>query len=269
MVNNKRFQNNETQEVVMIVGESGQFFNLNNGSNIKKDVFFLKYSEMVDPSNFFERQSAEGLNTLAEKLKNIDTTKIQEIGGNIEPEIKYNEKYVSDSPTPTAEYKKMLLEQYKYEQAHKDLSQYKVYDNDEEAARDFERRINPDLYKTEDVNENVRPVQPPQIVQPQLTQEQESFKFFKSFKKIYPITLSIDFEEKIADPTFIKMMAMNYEGDIIKFYTKEFMDRIYHDPGFLENKIYEKLKSIIFEENKKPTKSKKTNPSVNDKNETK
>jgi hypothetical protein len=47
---------------------------------------------------------------------------------------------------------------------------------------------------------------------------------------------------------------MNYEGDIIKFYTKEFMNRIYNDPRFLENKIYEKLKSIIFEENDKPVK---------------
>lgn len=259
MTNNKKFQNLETQEIVSIVGETGPFFNLSNGSNIKKDIFFQKFSEMVDPSSFFEKKSSENLLELAEKLKNIDTSKIQDIGGDIQPEIKYKERYVSDSPEPTPEYKEMLLKQYKYKQEHKDLSQYKVYDNDEDAAIDFEKRLNPDLYKTEVSNENVNPIvnnpQPIQTGQNQpLTPEQESFKFFKSFKKIFPITLSIDFEEKIADPIFIKMMYMNYEGDIIKFYTKEFMNRIYNDPGFLENKIYEKLKSIIFEENDKPVK---------------
>ena len=51
-----------------------------------------------------------------------------------------------------------------------------------------------------------------------------------------------------------------YEGDIIKYYTKEIMNRIYNDPGFLENKIYEKLKSIIFEESAKKEEQKPVEP---------
>jgi hypothetical protein len=80
-----------------------------------------------------------------------------------------------------------------------------------------------------------------------ISPEEEAFRFFRSFKKVYPIKLTVDFDERIAEPNFIKMMAVNYEGDIIKFYTKEFMNRIFNDPGFLENKIYEKLKSLVFE----------------------
>jgi len=64
-------------------------------------------------------------------------------------------------------------------------------------------------------------------------------------------------------------MAVNYEGDIIKFYTKEFMNRIYNDPGFLENKIYEKLKEIVFSESqqkeKKPRTPRTPKPIVKDK----
>ena len=43
MLDNKRFQSNETQEIVTIVGDNGVFYNLSNGANIKKDIFFQKY----------------------------------------------------------------------------------------------------------------------------------------------------------------------------------------------------------------------------------
>jgi hypothetical protein len=45
---NKKFQSNETQEVINVVGDNGIFYSLSNGTNIKKDIFFQKYSEFKD-----------------------------------------------------------------------------------------------------------------------------------------------------------------------------------------------------------------------------
>lgn len=279
MLQNKRFQSNETQEIVTVMADNGVFYNLSNGANIKKDIFFQKYSEMVDATNFFQQQSAAGLSSLAEQIKTVDSRNA--VDGNVAPRVKYIQESMSSQEAAPPEYREMLLRRYEQEQAHKDLSQYKMYENDDDAVADFERRNKqapppprprpqpPQQYQ-EQYQEQQPYQQPPQAPQqpyqePQYQQqvdttpsyvspEEESFKFFKSFNKIYPIRLSVDFDEKIAEPGFIKMMAMNYKGDIIKFYTKEFMNRIYNDPGFLENKIYDKLREIVFTEGEKKEK---------------
>jgi len=277
MLQSKKFQNNENQEVVTITGDSGIFYALSNGANIKKDIFFQKYSEMLDTSNFLQQQSAAGLASLADQLRNVDSSKVQDIGGNVPPSVKYLQDPISEQVSAPPEYKEMLLRRYEQEQAHKDLSQYKVYDNEDESAADFERKqiqnqqpqrnIKSLRQQQEDeqkqINDNRNdyngatgvpgniPVNTNIPVQTYTNAEEESFRFFKSFKRIYPIKLSVDFDERIAEPLFIKMMANNFESDIIKYYTKQIMDRVYNDPGFLENKIYEKLRHIVFEEQQK------------------
>ncbi len=287
MLQSKTFQNKETLEKVKIVGEQGNFYNLSNGANIKKDTFFLKYGEELDVDSFFNNRTSVDILQMTEKLKNMDTSKIADVGGNIEPTIRQISSPSMNNEFSSQEYKNMLLDKYKQEQSRKDLSQYKVFEDDDEALSDFEnknssqfqtnqqlnRQKNNQYHQFENkeelnnfnengMNENVPKMENNPIFIKN-TEEDESFKFFKSFKKIYPIKLSIDFDEKIADPNFIKLMAINYEGDIIKYYTKEFMKRIHNDPGFLENKIYEKLKSLIFqtdneeEEIRKPKKFKK------------
>lgn len=270
-IQSKRFQNNnDSSDVVTIIGDNGVFYNLSNGANIKKDIFFQKYSEMIDPSSFFEQQSRAGLEDLAEKLKTVDSRKA--VDGNQPPTVKYVQEPMTEQVEAPKEYRDMLLKRFEAEQANKDLSQYKVYDDDELAAADFDRKLKeqhppkPPRQKPQRMDDGPwqgygDPPQEPLIEhsQPQSTsstpsyvsQEEEAFRFFKSFKKVYPIKLTVDFDEKIAEPAFIKLMAVNYEGDIIKYYTKEFMNRIFNDPGFLENKIYQKLKSLVFEEEEK------------------
>jgi len=269
MLQTKRFQSNESQEVVSIIGESSVFYNLSNGSNIKKDIFFQKYSEMVDATNFFEKQSREGLQSLAEQIKTVDSRNA--VDGNIEPSVKYLQQATSEQAPAPPEYRDMLIRKFEQEQANKDLSQYKVYESDDDAAADFERRQKakqqpppqrpkpPQYQDPYQQDEYSQPSEQTPITQHQqqpqqpayLSAEEESFRFFKSFKRIHPIKVEVTFDEKIAEPDFIKMMVVNYEGDIIKYYTKEIMNRIYNDPGFLENKVYDKLKSIVFEEAQK------------------
>jgi hypothetical protein len=79
--------------------------------------------------------------------------------------------------------------------------------------------------------------------------EQEAFMFFKKFKKVHPIKIEVSFDEMIADPNYVRQTAMNFEGDVIKFYTQELMKKIYADPTMLEEQIYDSLKlSIMGEE---------------------
>jgi len=287
---NKRFQSNENGEIVTVTNDTGVFYSLSNGANIKKDIFFQKFSEMVDASSFLQTQSAAGLASLAEKMRTIDSSKVQDIGGNIPPGVKILQEAVSEQVVAPPEYREMLLRRFNEEQAHKDLSQYKVYENEDDAAADFERKQKSNQQKqrqvvslrhqqeqaeiTDKINQTSNqgvsmPNEYPgasgvdrSVPSPSapiyMDAEEEAFRFFKSFKKVYPITLSVDFDERIAEPNFIKMMAVNYEGDIIKFYTREFMNRIQNDPGFLENKIYEKLKSIVFEEDQKKERKPRT-----------
>lgn len=280
MLNNKRFQSNENGEVVTILADNGVFYNLSNGANIKKDIFFQKYSEMLDASSFFQQQSAAGLQTLTEQLKNLDSSKVHDIGGNIPPAVKVRQEAVSEQLQAPPEYRDMLLKKFEYEQQHKDMTQYKVYENEDDAAADWDRKIQatqqpqrprpqpPMQEQYQDPNQQFhQPPPEPVMMQQQgvpsyVSPEEEAFRVFRSFRKIYPITLSVDFEEKIAQPEFIKLMAVNYEGDIIKFYTKEFMNRIYNDPGFLENKIYDKLKQLVFEGDEQQIVEKKPKPKV-------
>ena len=132
-----------------------------------------------------------------------------------------------------------------------------------------------DIYKTYEQINN-QPYQPPvqhpvqhhpvqQPVQPQgpvgnisnpspsgirtdLTPEQEAFMFFKKFKKIHPIDVKLIFKELIADPTYLRQTAMNFDGDIVKFYTNELMNKLWDNPSLLEKQIYDEFKKIIIGE---------------------
>ena len=192
-----------------------------------------------------------------------------------------DQQAVSEQVAAPPEYREMLLRRFEQEQSHKDLSQYKVYENEDDSVADFERRtqqaqpplrprpqppVYQDPYHQVD-SSYAQPYQPPveQVMeggmQPPpsyLSPEEESFRFFKGFKRAYPIKLAVDFDERIAEPNFIRMMVTNMEGDIIKFYTKEIMNRIYNDPGFLENKIYDKLRTLVFEEEQVKVKKPRT-----------
>jgi hypothetical protein len=273
MLEGKRFQNNDNGEIVEVIADTGIFYNLSNGSNIKRDIFFQKYSEMVDPTSFFQKQTQAGLYSLAEQFKTLDTRNA--VDGDIPPTVRHiSEQSNLSSSTPEQD-KQDMIRRYNETQARKDLSQYKVYENEDDAVADFERRQK-DIQQNQ-MKQNRKSLRQQRIEEeekflrgetPQVTEhvesysetsqlsylskDEEAYRFFKSFKRIYPVKLTIDFDEKIAEPGFLKLMVTNMEADIIQYYTKEIMNRIHNDPGYLENKIYERLRTIVFEEKVKP-----------------
>ena len=78
-----------------------------------------------------------------------------------------------------------------------------------------------------------------------LSPEEEAFMFFRKFKKTHPIKIDVSFDEMIAEPDYVRQTAMNFDGDVIKFYTQELMKKIYADPTILEHQIYDSLKLFI------------------------
>jgi hypothetical protein len=159
MLTEKIFQNVETHENVSIIGDNGAFYSLSNGANIKKDIFFQKFSERIDPNSFFNSGPTNNLLELSERIKSIDTNKIENIGGNMPSKVRQLQKSVSENIEVPDEYRKMLMKNKEWEENHKDLFEYKVYDNDEDSIQDFERK---NTQKQQEPNRNVnrsRPVE--------------------------------------------------------------------------------------------------------------
>ena len=98
------------------------------------------------------------------------------------------------------------------------------------------------------------------------TVEDESYKFFKGFKKNHKIPIELKFDEYIADPEFLKLMMNNFESDVIMYYTKMIYNNILMDSDQLKDMIYKQLENFIMKKKsvrkprtvKKPMKKTKT-----------
>jgi hypothetical protein len=93
-----------------------------------------------------------------------------------------------------------------------------------------------------------------------LSTEDESYKFFKNFKRNFDVDLNIKISEKIADPEFLRLMSNNFEADILKFYSKEILKNILSDITAFEDNIYKQLHKIVFSTAKKTEKPAEIKP---------
>ena len=258
---NNVYVDKATGEQVTIINEDTNFYVLNNSVSIKKDVFNRKYEQQVevDPNSFFNTNySTDPLVNIANKIKNIDSSKINEsqTGG---ASVKYIQAPVvlADTSLPpggvikqpqmegqivlSAQEKRAMLEQYNREHPGAQMPLPEVKDWDEE-----ERRfLDGDIPATS-------PIQDPFLIQ----QAQSKLKppepkvdpiqmMFKMFKSNYPVKLNIEIQENIPNPTFIGMIQENVETDAIEYYSNLISDKILKDPEKLKNEVYNQLKYII------------------------
>lgn len=140
-----------------------------------------------------------------------------------------------------------------------DNPNYPEFDPNVKRDRDKSHRIHQtqgeinsrfDYYDQDNTNEIVE-VKPSIYLTPQ---EEESYKFFKGFKKIHSVEINLKLEEKIAEPEFLKMMSNNFEADVIKFYTRQIFQSMIHNTKQIEKDIYNQLSDIVFGEKKKTQK---------------
>jgi hypothetical protein len=162
-----------------------------------------------------------------------------------------------------------------------DVSQYRVYDNDDDAYNDFVNK-----------GSNPQPVQQPKTQQKQLSEAEQTYEdekvaygieeanrrrdirlkrtnqpvvqsqreektiqqqmtdpsemMFKTFKRNHEIQINVSFKEKIGKPEFIKMMMENMEGDIVGYYKKLIVDDIMNNFKVIEDEVEKQIKEEIF-----------------------
>jgi hypothetical protein len=145
------------------------------------------------------------------------------------------------------------------EQPTADVDIYKLYQNQQTTQPVSQQPTPQQTQQTVSQPQPTIPQQPvsqPQPIPPQpqpMTQqspEQEAFMFFKKFKKIYPIDIQLTFKEMIADIEYVRQTAKNFDGDIIKFYTRELMNKLWDNPYLLEQQIYDGFYNVIMGEKK-------------------
>jgi len=246
---NSVYTDKSTGEKVKIVNDDVNFYELDNGVRIKKDVFPKKYdqNDFVDPNAFFQTQysTSDPLQNMANQLKNMDTSKISD---SIAPQsgVKYITPPVvlSDTSLPTgnqpsqegtimlsAEEKRKMMDDWRKNQPGAQIPEVQNRNWDEEE----ERFLNGD--KPIQVQPKFEPVQVDPIK-----------SMFKMFKNSFPVKLNIEVEEKIPSPAFIGMIQENIETDAVEYYANLIADKILGDPSNFRTQIYDQLKKIINED---------------------
>jgi len=278
---NKKFENKDNGDTVTIRQDDGVWFTLTNGAKIKKDSFFGKYTELVDPDNFFNNQGE--ISSLADQLNKMDTREVMDNTNEQQRTVRQINDNNPISP-PNIDQKQHMIDEYTRAQKLKqqELNQYQQVNDDEASAKQLlgEQQpivqhtkppknnpnypeFNPNTKKDRDssstdyYNENLHN-QP--VATPPSDPTEDSYKFFKGFKKNHKITIELNFEEYIADPLFLKLMMDNFEADVIKFYTMEIFKNVINNPQKVEEDIYTQLEDIIL--NNKTTKENRVIPKV-------
>jgi len=246
------FVDKATGEQVRIINEDTNFYVLDNSVSIKKDVFSRKYEQKleIDPNSFFSTSysSTDPLLNMAQQLKNMDTSKIND-SKDSGARVKYISQPVvlADTSLPpgasikqpqmegtiqlSAEEKKKMLEEWRKTQPGAQIPEIQDKNWDEE---DDERFLNGDKPITKKIEQKpaVDPIQ----------------MMFKMFKSNYPVKLNLEIEENIPNPTFIGMVQENVEADAVEYYANLISDKLLNDPAKLKIEIYNQLKSIINKE---------------------
>lgn len=240
------FVDKSTGQQVKVLNEDINFYVLDNGVSIKKDVFERKYEQQleVDPSSFFQTQysSKDPLLNMAQQLKNMDTSKISdapEAGAKVKytppvvladtslpPGATIKQQQTEETIQLTPEQKKQMLEEWRRTQPGAQIPEIQNRDWD-----DDEKFLNGD-----------KPIKP---IEPKVDPLQMMFKMFKSN---YPVKLNVEITENIPNPTFIGMIQENVEADAIEYYANLISDKILKDPVKFKMDVYHQLKAIINKE---------------------
>ena len=155
----KYFNVSNPSQIITIVSDQNSFYQLSDGNMIKKESFMSKYqpvlegfetehistpsytnTERIDPSSFF---SATSLSTTdINTIKSTDPSIVPNIPDGVErSEIKINTTDRTNIKQPAPQINETLVSRVDNQvipnNTKTDVSQYKVYDDDEEAYNDF------------------------------------------------------------------------------------------------------------------------------------
>jgi hypothetical protein len=246
---NKTFRNNKTGETIKVIDSFENIAILENKQKV--DVRNIldpnQYTEQIDPSSFFNNQSA--YNSLAEKIKNIPTNNILDdslvnsFGGQVQPSL--NESAIIQ----TTEEDEMAELARKYG-ASLEPSQEAIVKQQQAFSKYLGEEETPELPVTRvEVNQkpmveesrtyNQPPVQRVEIQDPITT-------MFKNVKRNIDFKVNFQFNDKVPRLDFIEMMEDSYEISIIDFLAEEFTNKILNDPSKIRETIKNEIKTLVY-----------------------
>ena len=253
----KVFKNNITGDVVKVIDSFENIAILENKQKI--DVRSLmdsnQYTEQVDPSSFFNNQSA--YNFLAEKIKNIPTNMLADDDENV---VRVN-PYNGDGFGPVSNESAIIMSSEEEEKAEL-AKKYGVINNNDSVQKQnqaFAKLLGEEETVTKiEVNNNEeetytiekRPVSsiPKQVTTPVQTKKVEDpiISMFSKTKRNVDFKINIEVSNKIPRLDFIEMMEDSYETSIIDFLTDDITNKILNDPSMIRESIKSKIKQLVY-----------------------
>ena len=253
----KVFKNNMTGDVVKVIDSFENIAILENKQKI--DVRILmdsnQYTEQVDPSSFFNNQSA--YNFLAEKIKNIPTNMLADDDENV---VRVN-PYNGDGFGPVSNESAIIMSSEEEEKAEL-AKKYGVINNNDSVQKQnqaFAKLLGEEETVTKiEVNNNEeeaypiekQPVSsiPKQVSTPVQTKKVEDpiISMFSKTKRNVDFKINIEISNKIPRLDFIEMMEDSYETSIIDYLADEFTDKILNDPSMIRESIKSKIKQLVY-----------------------
>ena len=317
------YKKDDPTKIVTIVDDKQQgYYELSNGQMIKKDIFSKYYSlqenvqpvnesfnlkkisssDFVDPDSFFTKPALQLNQKDIINLKNADPEKGAIEGAdrtefivNTSDKTKgaipiLNEKAGQSFTSQPTRNESIIQEVDETKlpipnNTNIDVSQYKVFENEDDAYADFiNKGNNPQpvqqtkpvqqpkvqvdeiyedekmVYGVEEANRRrdirLRKTSQSTIESPQLINTEQKIiqpqmidpteLMFKTFKRNHDIQINVVFNEKIGNPEFIRMMMENMEGDIVGYYKKLIIDDINKNFKTIEDEVERQIKEHIF-----------------------
>ena len=253
----KVFKNNMTGDVVKVIDSFENIAILENKQKI--DVRILmdsnQYTEQVDPSSFFNNQSA--YNFLAEKIKNIPTNMLADDDENV---VRVN-PYNGDGFGPVSNESAIIMSSEEEEKAEL-AKKYGVINNNDSVQKQnqaFAKLLGEEETVTKiEVNNNEEetyPIekQPLSSIPKQVTTHPQTKKvedpiisMFSKTKRNVDFKINIEVSNKIPRLDFIEMMEDSYETSIIDFLTDDITNKILNDPSMIRESIKSKIKQLVY-----------------------
>jgi hypothetical protein len=248
ILDNKKFRNNRTGEVIQVISSFENIAILENKQKAKvTDLLNTSlYTEEIDPSSFFSNQGS--YNILAEKIKNIPSHLIKDDGGETGIDIQVSD----DRFKPNMNESAIVMTTEEDERAELARKYGVTIDNNSAVNKQqeaFDRILNPQKQNEEVVTEvNNLPVHsnPPQPPIQRIEIEDPIITMFKKTKRNVEFNITLDVSDKIPRLDFIEMMEDSYEISMIDFLADEFTNKIIQDPSLIRNKIKDKIKQLVY-----------------------
>jgi hypothetical protein len=254
---NKSFKNNQTGEVVRIIDSYQNIAITEKKERIDANRLMDNryYTEYIDPKSFF--QNSDTYNLFAEKIKNVDLSKIPEDSGDISNTINMPS---NNGFNPATNESAVVMYDPEDEKAEL-MRKYGATDNSaiNKQNQAFAKLLGEDgevVQVNADRPQNIPQSQPVAQTQTESVVQRVNFEdpiitMFKNAKRNVDFSVDLKVDGKIPRIDFIEMMEDSYEISIIEFLADEFTNELLKNPSKLKMKVIEEIKKKVYPQSKK------------------